>query len=51
LDVLVEDRNDLQEKINKATQQNHSANGLLSQIDKWQKVTMAKVKQAADRAR
>jgi len=51
LDVLVEDRNDLQEKINKDTQQNHSANGLLSQIDEWQKVTIANVEQAADRAR
>ncbi len=51
LDVLIEDRNDLQEKINKGNQQNPSANGLLSQIDEWQKVITAKVKQAADRAR
>ncbi len=51
LDVLVEDRNNLQEKITKATQQNHSDNDLLSKIDEWEKTTVAKVKQAADRAR
>jgi hypothetical protein len=51
LDVLIEDRNELHEKINKATQQSHSASGLLSKIDEWQKITLAKVKEAADRAR
>jgi hypothetical protein len=51
LDVLIEDRNELQQNISKATQQGHSVNGLLAQIDEWQNVTFEKVKQAADLVR
>jgi len=51
LDGFVEDRNALQEKITKATQQKDINSPLLSQIDQWQKVTIEKVKQAADQAR
>jgi len=51
LDVLAEDRNGLQEKINQATQQNPHPNRLLSQIDEWEKAIIEKVKHAADQAR
>ena len=51
LDVLVEDRNELHEQISKGAQQGHSVSGLLAQIDEWQKITVEKVKQAADRVR
>jgi hypothetical protein len=51
LDVLAEDRNGLQEKINQAIQQNPPPDRLLSQIDEWQKATIEKVKHAADQAR
>jgi predicted RNase H-like nuclease (RuvC/YqgF family) len=51
LDELTVDRNDLQEKINKATSQNQSGSSLLSRIDEWQRTTIEKVKQAAEQAR
>jgi len=51
LDVLVEERNDLQEKINNSTQHKDFRSPLLLQIDEWQKMTMERVKQAAEQAR
>jgi hypothetical protein len=51
LDVLVEERNDLQEKINNSTQHKDFRSPLLLQIDEWQKLTMERVKQAAEQAR
>ncbi len=51
LDILVEDRNTLQEKLNKVTRQNDSPSPILSQIDEWQRATIEKVKQAANQAR
>ena len=51
LDILVEDRNALQEKLNETTEEDHSSNALLSQIDKWQQTTIEKIKHAADQAR
>jgi chromosome segregation ATPase len=51
LDVLVEDRNALHQKLSKDTKPNNSSSPLLAQIDEWQRATMEKVKQAADEAR
>jgi chromosome segregation ATPase len=51
MDVLVEERNNLQEKINKATKQNDSCNPLIEQINAWEKITMEKVQLAAQHAR
>jgi chromosome segregation ATPase len=51
LDELTVDRNELQEKINKASSQKHSDSSLLSQIDAWQENTIQKVKQTAQQAR
>jgi uncharacterized phage infection (PIP) family protein YhgE len=51
LDELTADRNDLQEKINKATSHNQSSSSFLSRIDEWQQATIEKVKQAAEQAR
>jgi len=51
LDILVEDRNALQDKLNKMTRENHSPSSVLSQIDEWQRTIIEKVKQAVDQAR
>ena len=51
LDILVEDRNALQEKLNETTEENLSSNALLSQIDEWQQTTIEKIKHAAHQAR
>jgi chromosome segregation ATPase len=51
LDGFVEDRNTLQEKIAKATQQKNILSPLLLQIDDWQKKMIENVKQAAEQAR
>jgi hypothetical protein len=51
LDILTGDHNELHDKINKTDQQKHINNPLFKRIDDWQKVTIEKVKQAADQAR
>jgi chromosome segregation ATPase len=51
LDELTVNRNELQEKINKASSHKHSGSSLLSRIDAWQDDTIQKVKQAAQQAR
>ena len=48
---LTVDRDSIQEKINKAGSNKQSGSSLLAQIDQWQQVTIAKVKQAAEEAR
>jgi chromosome segregation ATPase len=48
---FIEDRNTLQEKITKATQQKNTRSPLLLQIDDWQKAMIENVKQAAEQAR
>jgi hypothetical protein len=45
MDGLVGERNDLQEKINKATQNNDCRSPLIEQINKWEKTTIDKVNQ------
>jgi hypothetical protein len=51
MDGLVGERNDLQEEINKATQNNDSRSPLIEQINKWEKTTIDKVKQTAENVR
>jgi len=51
MSVILGDRNDLQEKINKGCQQKESCSALLAQIDEWQKKTIENVKLAAELAR
>ncbi len=51
LDELTVERNELHEKINKASADKQSGSSLLSRIDKWQQDTIEKVKQAAQQAR
>jgi len=51
LDELVEDRNDLQDKINKIQKHSKSNNLHLAQIDEWEQKTIEKMKQAAEQAR
>jgi len=51
MDGLVEKRNDLQAKINDAAQRNNARSPLIARIDEWEKMTIDKVKQAADRTR
>jgi len=51
MEGLVEERNDLQDKINTATQRNDSRSPLIEQINKWETITIKKVKQAAEHAR
>ncbi len=50
MDGLVEDRNDLQDNINQATESNDFHCPFLSQIDEWHKFTVEKVKQVAENA-
>jgi hypothetical protein len=47
---LIEDRNDLQNKMSEINQEENSC-GLLQQIDEWQKTTIKKVDQVAEQAR
>ncbi|CAF0730123.1 unnamed protein product [Adineta steineri] len=51
LDTLIEDHNNLQDKINQKIQCNNSNNSLFIQIDEWQRTTIEKVKQVAEQAR
>jgi chromosome segregation ATPase len=51
LDELTVNRNELQEKISKASSHKHSGSSLLSRIDAWQEDTIQKVKEAAQQAR
>ncbi|CAF4340352.1 unnamed protein product, partial [Adineta steineri] len=51
LDTLIEDHNNLQDKINQKIQYNNSNNTLFIQIDEWQRTTIEKVKQVAEQAR
>jgi chromosome segregation ATPase len=51
MDGLVEERNNLQDKINKATQHNDSRSPLIEEINKWEKATIEKVHQVAEHAR
>lgn len=51
LDELVEDRNDLRDKINKITEYNKSNDLVLIQIDEREQNTVKEVKQAAEQAR
>ncbi len=51
MDVIVCDRNNLQEEINKASQHGDSGSHLLAQIDQWQNDIIEKVKEAAEQAR
>jgi vacuolar-type H+-ATPase subunit H len=51
LDELVEERNDLWDKINKITEYNKSNDLVLTQIDEREQNTVNEVKQAAERAR
>ncbi|CAF1047531.1 unnamed protein product [Adineta steineri] len=51
MEQLVEERNKLQEKINKATKSNNSINPLIEEINVWEKITIEKVRQTAEQAR
>ncbi len=51
MDGLIEGRNDLQEKINKASQNKNARSPLYAQIDEWQRTTIEKVMAAAEQAR
>ena len=51
MDGLIEGRNDLQEKINKASQNKNARSPLYAQIDEWQRTTIEKVMAVAEQAR
>jgi chromosome segregation ATPase len=51
MDVIIGDRNNLQDKLNKASQDKDSSRPLLAQIDEWQQQTIEKVKETAEQAR
>ncbi|CAF1107537.1 unnamed protein product [Adineta steineri] len=51
MEELVEERNELQEKINKTTQGNSLCNPLTEEINAWEKITVEKVQQTAEHAR
>ncbi|CAF1225244.1 unnamed protein product [Adineta steineri] len=51
MEELVEERNELQEKINKTTQGNSLCNPLTEEINAWEKITVEKVRQTAEHAR
>ncbi|CAF1107574.1 unnamed protein product [Adineta steineri] len=51
MEELVEERNGLQEKINKTPQGNNICNPLIEEINAWEKVTIEKVRQTAEQAR
>ena len=51
MEVLIEKRNDLQEKINKIPQKNDCDSSLIEEINKWEKLIIEKVKKVAETAR
>jgi hypothetical protein len=51
MDKIVEERNRLQDAINNGAQRNNQQSPLIEQIDKWETITIKKVKQAAAQAR
>ncbi len=51
MDVIVGNYNDLQERINRASQQKDSRSPIFAQIDQWQNNAIGKVKEAAELAR
>ncbi len=51
MDKIVEERNRLQDAINNGAQRNDQQSPLIEQIDKWETITIKKVKQAAAQAR
>lgn len=51
MDGLIEKRNHLQVQINDVAQKKHSSSPLVRQINEWEKITIEKIKQAADQAR
>jgi chromosome segregation ATPase len=51
IEGIIENRNDLQEKINKASQHKDARSPLFAEIDTWQTITIEKVKAAAEQAR
>jgi uncharacterized phage infection (PIP) family protein YhgE len=51
MDGIVEERNQLQDKINKAAQRNDQRSPLITKINEWQETTIEKVKQVAAQAR
>ena len=51
MDKIVEERNRLQDAINNGAQHNDQQSPLIEQIDKWETITIKKVKQAAAEAR
>jgi hypothetical protein len=51
MDRVVEERNKLQDEINKATQCNDQRSPLIAKINEWQETTIEKIKQVATQAR
>lgn len=51
IDTVITHRNDLQEKIHKATQRDNPHSPLLARIDEWEKVMIEKVKLVAENTR
>ncbi|CAF1083103.1 unnamed protein product [Adineta steineri] len=51
MEQLVEERNKLQEKINRASKPNSSSNPLIEEINAWEKMTIEKVRQTAEHVR
>ncbi len=51
MDKIVEERNHLQDQLNNGAQLNSQQNPVIEQIDVWEKNIIAKVKQAAAKAR
>jgi hypothetical protein len=51
MDGVVEERNKLQDAINKATQRNDQRSPLIAKINKWEETTIEKVKHVAAQAR
>ncbi|CAF1143156.1 unnamed protein product [Adineta steineri] len=51
MEDLVEERNELQEKINKATEGSNLCNPLIEEINAWEKITIEKVRQTAEQVR
>jgi predicted site-specific integrase-resolvase len=51
MESIVEERNHLQDAINNRVQSNDQQSPLIEQIDKWENITIEKVKQVAEQAR
>jgi hypothetical protein len=51
MDKIIEERNHVQDEINNRAQDNSQKNPLMDQIDKWQDITIEKVKQVAAQVR